>query len=262
MVFRHWTLRPHRALPLGVLCFAIALCVSVIVVGVGRSGASTRTTTTTTSPSSTTVMSGTGYVGHPVGVPSGAVATVADCPADPSWSAPLPSGVTVSPPFLGTSNSGSVTITTGGHSTTVSNAGQCGYTLTVPGSPDPYVSYFGGLSYYAPINSEFGLSEANTSQQVCNTNAELGNFGSAYAKQELLSTYCNVDSSGIWGYAQITNGSYQSGSSAKEEPNLNQFYQSSVSGSALYATFQVCLQNPVGQQVYYDCTYNYFGPYF
>jgi hypothetical protein len=54
----------------------------------------------------------------------------------------------------------------------------------------------------------------------------------------------------------------QSGGAAYDEPNFDQWYQSTVSGSAFYATFQICLQNPAGQNVYYDCTYNYYGPYF
>jgi hypothetical protein len=262
MRFTHVILRRPALLPVGILSVAVTLCVA-LALGVGQSSGQTLPTTTTTStPSPTTVMSGTGYPGHPVGVPIGAVSAVSDCPTSPAWSAPLPQGVTVSPPFLGTSSSGSVTVTSDGNTVTTSNAGQCGYTLNVPGTPDPNVTYFGGSAYYAAVNSEFGFDADNGNSQECSTNAELGNFGSAFAKQELLSSNCNTDSTGIWGYAQITNGSYQSGSIVSEEPSLNQWYQSTVSGSAFYATFQICLQNPVGQQVNYDCIYDYFGPYY
>jgi hypothetical protein len=261
MLFTQLVLRRRVVLALGAFWLAIALCL-VLGAGGGQSSGEALPTPTTTVVPSTTVMSGTGYSGHPVGVPSGEVPSVADCPQDPTWSTSLPQGVTVSPPFLGSSSSGSVTITIGDSSITVSNAGQCGYTLTVPGTPDPYVSYFGGSDYYAPINSQFGWDASNSNSQQCDTNAELGNFGIAYAKQEPRSTNCNTDSSGVWGYAQITNGSYQSGSSKNEEPSINQWYQSTISGYALYATFQICLQNPVSQQVYYDCTYDFFSPYY
>jgi hypothetical protein len=155
-----------------------------------------------------------------------------------------------------------VTLTSAGNSETISDGGQCGYTLSVAGTPDPDVTYYGGSDIYAGINSEFGMNAQNGSLQVCDTDAELGNFGSAYAKQELVSGYCNTDSSGIWGYAQITNGSSQSGAAVNEEPNFSHWYQSTVSGSALYATFQICLENPSGQTVDYDCTYDYFSPYY
>lgn len=262
MLFRHLHRRRPAVVSLGALAIVTALWLA-LATGVGQSsGAPLSTTTTTTVPSPTTVISGTGYTGHPVNVPSGAVTSVADCPTDPSWSLPLPQGVTVSPPFLGSADSGSVTVTSGGGSVTISNAGQCGYTLSVPGSPDPFVSYFGGSAIYEAINSQFSFDATNTNSQQCNTYAELGNFGTAYAKQEPLSTNCNTDKSGIWGYAQVTNGSYQNGTAANEEPNINQWYQSTVSGSAFYATFEICLQNPVGQGTYYDCTYDYFGPYY
>ncbi len=153
-------------------------------------------------------------------------------------------------------------MTSGGNSVTYSDAGLCEYTLTVPGTPDPTVTYSGGQAYYEAVNTQFSLGAVNGSGQRCSTNAELGNFGVAYAKQELVSGYCNTDSSGIWGYARITNGSSQSGSPAYTEPNFDDWYQSTVSGSAFYATFQICLQNPAGQQNDYSCTYDYYGPYY
>jgi hypothetical protein len=254
--FGRWLMVP------GAVFVALCLLLLGLTVVVGQSsGEAAPTTTTTPVSSSTTVLSGTGYFGHPIGVPAGPVSTVADCPLDPTWSTPLPAGVTASPPSLGTEDSGSVTITSSYTSQTESSEGECQYTLSVPGTPDPDVTYSGGSSYNEPIDTEFGFDATNSHGQECTTNAALGNFGVAFAEQELTSSSCNTDSSGVWGYAQITNGSYQNGSAVNEEPNLNQWYQSTVAGSAFYATFQICIQNPLNQHSDYECFYDYFGPF-
>jgi hypothetical protein len=261
MSFRRLTCGRHLIVP-GAVLIALTSVLLALTVGVGQSsGDAAPTTTTTSTPSSTTVLSGTGYSGHPVGVPAGPVPTVADCPSDPTWSTPLPSGVTASPPSLGTANSGSVTVTTAGTSQSESSESRCEYTLSVPGTPDPNVTYTGGSSYYEAIDTEFAFNAVNAYGQECTTNAELGNFGVAFGKQELTSSSCNTDSSGIWGYAQITNGSYQNGTAVNEEPNLNQWYQSTIAGSAFYATFQICMQDPLNQHANYQCFYDYFGPF-
>jgi hypothetical protein len=68
------------------------------------------------------------YDGRPLGVPTGPQTSVKDCPQDPSWSPPLPTGATVS---VSLAPAGPEGVSVNG--TFTSTAGYCVYTVTLPG---------------------------------------------------------------------------------------------------------------------------------
>jgi hypothetical protein len=173
---------------------------------------------------------------------------------------------------LGDGTGMSVVTISEGQSTTTTTAGECIYTLTIPGTADPVITWTGGSSDYEPIDTQFTIGLENSYSQWCWTYDELGNYaGWAFAKIEyttnLGSSYCNTDSTDLWSFAQATNGSYQNGNIAPSTsggtPSFNTWYQSSLSGSIYYGTFWLCMENPAnGQETYYDCWYGYEGPFF
>lgn len=259
--FRRVVKLPRRHM-FGAATVAILLGSAITLLTFSPSGAKpasgATSTTTTTIPVSSTPPS---YEGYPVGLPSGPVSSASDCPSNPSWSEPLPDGATVSAPFLATSagHNGDTTLSDSSTTTTISVAGRCEYTLSLPaGDPTNYV-YYGTIN--EAIDEVYYTSTWDSSGDGCYSEQEIGNFDVAFAKQAINSGTCNTDSSGIWSSGQVTNGTYQNGN-VFFNGTFNQWGQSTVLGYVFYGTFMRCLQDPTGQHVYYFCGYGQYGPYF
>ncbi len=200
------------------------------------------------------------FGGHPLGLPVGPVARANDCPANPSWSEPLPSGARVSPPSLVPAGTeAGLTLTIGGVTTTSSAAGRCEYSLTI--GPDSVVYSYQG-TFHQNVNSLGYLGLRNSYGQTCQSELYLLNFlGYAFAQQDLTGGYCNTDSSGNWSNVQATNGSLQNGP-VVYSTSFNTWYQSYLPGNILIGTFMLCLENPVGQHTNYWCPWMQGGPYY
>ncbi len=198
---------------------------------------------------------------HPVGLPAGPVASSADCPNPPKMSGPLPPGATISAPTLSPSNS---SMDSGG--TTVNVGGRCGYTLTWPGSGaggDPSIYYNDWGNLYMPYGEVWASAGGNGySGQVCYFNQYIVNSGGyAYSELELTGGYCNTDSSGIWSHTQVVTTSGVAGPVAAP-PQFHEWAVSGYPGNVNYGFFEICLENPVGQQSDYWCNYGNFAPQF
>jgi hypothetical protein len=194
--------------------------------------------------------------GVPLNVPSTPVASVAQCPTTPTWSAPLPSDATVSPPTLTTG--GGATITVNGGSVTESAQGRCAYTVSTPGDPVTFVDF--GSSYGA-FNTVLGGAVWNSNSQACSFSTAGGTFFSAFAEIENTSGYCNTDSSGNWSTVAIVNSNLQAGPTATTNV-FRSWTLSAVGGSPFFWTWRVCLEDPVGQHVNYFCGTGNLSPLF
>ncbi len=194
--------------------------------------------------------------GVPLGVPATPVASVTDCPVNPEWSQPLPQGATISDPFLGPS--GAVSLSSGDTAISYDTAGYCEYTVTVPGDPVTYVHV---QDTNAPFATVINGSLTNSYGQTCSFKQQAGLYYVAFSSIQNVTGYCNTDSSGYWSSTTIANTAFAQGAIA----TTNQFgvwAQSSIAGSPFFWSWEVCMQNPIGQHVNYLCAYGNMGPLF
>ncbi len=222
------------------------------------------TSTSTTVPSSSTTSPSSGpseaYFGHPVGIPNGPVASVSDCPSNPSFSSPLPAGATVAGPTLAPASVGG---TVDGKSFSLANT--CVYTVswTGPTGSDPTATDYNAGNFYQAINAaDYFTFEVHSI--YCEFQMQGGNvFGLAYAKLMNVQYNCNTDNTGLFSHVSVTNGS-GGGGAICTTPNFGNWCtpQSQTSQYALYWTWGIWLEDPVGQQNTYDLIYGNAGPYY
>jgi len=109
------------------------------------------------------------------------------------------------------------------------------------------------------VGTVYTFDASNEYGHECYTYTLLGNSGYASPQQILNSGYCNTDTTGIWGFTQVTNTAGAIGPQEKEGA-FHQWYQSEEGGSVSWGGFEDCLQNPVGQHSTYICPYIHAGP--
>lgn len=269
----------HKRSKARIVRVVLLVCVPLLLVG-----AFAVDSALAANPSPTTVPIGSGpppigpgpsapVIPHPIGVPTGPVSSLADCPSAPAMSSPLPAGASLSKPFLAPAG---LHTTANGKSTDY--AGSCVYTVKIPSSdlpasadaspatPSPaYVSvtWISGGTRYAPVNAVSGpYGFFNLEYNICYINVGLLNWGGyGYAGMELVRGYCNTDSSGIWSNVMPWSSPYVHGGWHSVNTFGTVEWQG-LPGSIFSAEEDVCLQDPLGQHNTYTCWDTYYGPFF
>ena len=238
--------------------FACLVLLPILVAGgtASSSPPSTSTSTTTTISSastSTTTQSLLADIGVPLGIPSTPVQNITDCPANPTFTSPLPQGATISVSLGTATDTASATF----NGVTQGVAGRCVYTVSLPNS-DPVTLVFQGNIYMAEDTVYSGGFD-NQYNQLCQFSYEGGNFYVAVASIKNDTGYCNTDHVGPWTNVIVVNTAEASGPGVSTT-SFGSWAESSLAGTFFFGVYEVCQENPGGQTNNYYCQYIDAGP--
>jgi hypothetical protein len=189
-------------------------------------------------PSSPMTQSALANIGVPQGIPSTPVANVASCPTNPRFSNPLPKVAKVS--------------------VALDASGKCTYTVSDGG--DPVTFNNDGISYMAE-DTVYTATVTDAYASPCTFSYEGGNFYVAFGSIRNDSGYCNTDGTGIWDNVEVANTALEAGAAVSTN-TFHQWAQSLKVGTFFFLQWEVCEENPLGQQTYYFCNYGLASPLF
>jgi hypothetical protein len=246
----------------------VALTLGIMVALEIGSGA---TTTPTYPTPAAAALSPTNPV-PPVDIGGGPMSSASQCPSSPPN---IPSGATVSDPSLNPATSPLTSVISG---QTISLAGHCTWSVSFANasspeaSPDqtPVITYEFAGNLYSPIDQAEPASAENLYGQACYDFVEGGNYYVAFSQVQNYTGYCNTNQNCVYVYCVSTseveavNHNVVQNGNVCDTTTFNEWCDpiSTEPGSVVLWNWEACVQDPVGNNQSYVCTYADLSPFY